>query len=444
MPVREDLAIKLLESIAAERLVLFLGAGLSMPAPSCVPGAARLAELCATKHATITNQEMTPLDETDPLGTLARTFNERNALENIFIDHLVDWQPFRGHPNRGHEAVADFVGANITDFAITTNLDTLVEIAAREIGEFDFRASIDSVEVNINRQHAPLVKLHGCCLIQRHRTLWCQEQLQDQYWIEILDGFRNWLEVRLAHRDIVFVGYWSDWGYLHHALTRCLRDITPRMTVLVDPGDAEILAQKAPDLWDWSHRDQIDFEHEPMSGDDFLDELRRRFSQVFVAQTLAIGQATLPRRGNDDPPQTPSYASLSSRELYDLRRDMTGVSRSDVVRSKTPGPSHEVLAHFILRLFESGATIDGSHYRLDEQTIRVVLANGHMLSSAVARLADDTPYVDDLIVVFVGARDDGDVPSDIVRSGETATVVRPQPAGRWVTDDRAQEVIRSL
>ena len=103
-----DVAQQLLGSIEADRLVIFAGAGLSMAPPSTVPSALRLARHTAEKYAETTLSSV-PDGANENLEAQAEFFFANGLLVHLFINRLVDWEPFRRSPNRGHAAVADFL-----------------------------------------------------------------------------------------------------------------------------------------------------------------------------------------------------------------------------------------------------------------------------------------------------------------------------------------------
>src|SRR5258706_10105637 len=131
------LAAQLLTAIEGDRLVVLCGAGLSMSAPSSLPPAWLLAKQCAEKFRRITGDAL-PADHQEDLEKLAQYFKTLNELQATLIDQLVDWSPFRGNPNAGHEALADFLACGVIESGISTNYDVLIEKAAGGLGEPDF------------------------------------------------------------------------------------------------------------------------------------------------------------------------------------------------------------------------------------------------------------------------------------------------------------------
>ena len=97
-----------LEAIAADRLVLIAGAGLSIPAPSSLPTAAAVAASCVATYKRLTGSDL-PTELHADVEALARRFREDGRFDSLFIQTLVPWSDFQREPNHGHEAIADFL-----------------------------------------------------------------------------------------------------------------------------------------------------------------------------------------------------------------------------------------------------------------------------------------------------------------------------------------------
>ena len=89
--------VGLLEAIAADRLLVVCGAGLSMAAPSNLPSAAAVARTCSDAYVTRTG---IPLDVTvqEDIAKMSRHFLECARFENFFIAELVPWAQLKGTP----------------------------------------------------------------------------------------------------------------------------------------------------------------------------------------------------------------------------------------------------------------------------------------------------------------------------------------------------------
>ena len=143
--------IRLLQSIDAGRLVILCGAGLSMAPPSSVPSANELAQLCFNRYTATIDQHLDPDLEND-LEALAGYFFENGTLISYFIRRLVPWDVFLVTPNRGHNALADFLISRIADAVLSSNYDLHIENAARRYGE-DFQVAMNGDEAIVYKEY---------------------------------------------------------------------------------------------------------------------------------------------------------------------------------------------------------------------------------------------------------------------------------------------------
>jgi len=329
---------ELMASINNGRLVVICGAGLSMAAPSSAPSASDVAARASIKFRQNTGTDVSDGYETD-IEKLACLCYASPPLWAGFRDQYIEWKRFKGDPNLGHFAVADFLGCAAADCAITTNLDISIEEAAERLGEPDFQAAVEGEEMARAHDHQPLLKIHGCVNRDRDRTLWCHDQIQGARKNAAMEAqltvWKTWLKGRLLGKDLVFVGFWSDWAHLNDILGSVLDGVQPRLVYLVDPAPADVIQAKAPGLWSLTTGEGVIFRHLQVSGAEFLDELRKILSVSFFERLFSesigtyhshVGIGTAPRMRLPD--------SLNTEQLYDLRRDTTGVAPKAVVRDK--------------------------------------------------------------------------------------------------------------
>src|SRR2546429_9695500 len=97
---------RLLGSIEAGQLIFLCGAGLSIPPPSNLMSAARVARTCYDKWRPT---ESLPAALREDIDRLAGHFHAQGTLKTVFISTLVPWDDLVGQPNEGHAAVADFL-----------------------------------------------------------------------------------------------------------------------------------------------------------------------------------------------------------------------------------------------------------------------------------------------------------------------------------------------
>jgi hypothetical protein len=432
--MRDEVLTVLLSAIESRRLVIFTGAGLSMAPPSSLPSAWALAQQCAARHEAATEERFEDAVRGD-IEAQARLFWSRGQLESYFLHTLVDWEPFSGgEPNPGHFAVADFLLSEAVDLSVTANVDALVERAAERLGYWTLVGAVDGSEAAAPRAHRPLLKLHGCVRKNPDDTLWCREQFTQAPWDARIENSAQWLSGHLVQRDIVFIGYWTDWTYLNEVFARVLTDEKPRSVTLVDPAPPEVLAQKAPRLWEWAHRSGITFFQVRESGSDFLQELRYRFSRILLKRVARIGSDAYAEAAGCDAPEFPSTDASTVDDLYDIRRDWDGVPRNAVARRRNAQANDQVLGKIFYELIAAGAVFDGSLLRVAGKRVRLVQGAGRMLYTVKEALARDvTPGDEPDVTVCAGAADDGGVPTDILRPARRPSVIRPGATGEWCT-----------
>ena len=58
------------------------------------------------------------------------------------------------------------------------------------------------------------------------------------------------MNLNLAGKHLVVVGFWSDWGYLNDVFATALTLRNAASVTVVNPGKREDLERKAPLLWD--------------------------------------------------------------------------------------------------------------------------------------------------------------------------------------------------
>jgi hypothetical protein len=438
------LLTKLVSSIQQKKLVIFCGAGLSLGTPSRVPGAATLTQQIIREY-NLRALPPLPASATVNLETLSE-YLFGQGHQSLFVRKLVDWRPFRRDPNAGHQAVADFLTSSAVQYAVTTNYDDLVEVAAMNLGENSFERAVDSGSANIDHDHKPYLKIHGCVRDKDH-TLWCRSQLDspppvsstNQTLRSRIASASVWLQANLPEKDLVFIGFWSDWIYLNDVFTNYFHSVYGSMVVLVDPQDAAALTAKAPALRAWANAN-ANFHHVPETGNAFLEELRSGFSKNLLERVLltaATGFSAV--RPGVPVPQT-DFNGISLDDLYAFRRDTAGVSSQRIPRYCQPDPSMDAVGRAHLLLRNAGATISGSRYIRGGNRFRVLNGRTKLISQIKEDFAEEPPTPPSLfneIIVCAGGSEDGGVPSHIIRGSTPPTVVRAGTVARWVSLDQA-------
>lgn len=428
---------RLLASMNAGRLLVVCGAGLSMAPPSQLPSAQTVAERCFDKYRL----------ESDPncdvalrgnLEALAEHFAGLHSLQSVFIDHLVPWDAFVRPSNKGHAAIADFLITRAAVAGISSNYDTLIERRAWDYGA-DFSGSLDGDEATaMSVRQAPLLKFHGCSQRDRPATVWAPTQLEDPTIAARIERTKVWMAANLRQKDLLVVGFWSDWDYLNAVIGEALMDVQPLSVTVIDLSPTDALEQKAPMLWGIAHGQNVTFEHVRESGAVALDELRRAFSTNYLRQMLDAGRTAFElATGVPCDPGWLSVGDFDSETLYGLRRDAEGVSAELPAKRLRP-ESPEALGFFHLLIRQAGAVHHADGYRLNGRSIRVINGAQSILGTLRGRFVEPPAATHADMVVAVGATDLG-VPDNVVRGGRAGDVIRPEPAGEWYDLARARE-----
>ena len=434
--MQADTKAKLIASMHAGRLVVVCGAGLSMAAPSSLPPAWRVAEASFDKYA----QETDPLCDPElrhNLEAFAQHFADRNTLESVFIESLVPWSVFVRPPNAGHAAVADFLVTRAAAAALSANYDTLIERYAVDKG-FDFQNALDGDEATVrSRTQSPLLKFHGCATRDRTATVWAPSQLGRPPIADRIDKSKMWMAANLRQKDLLVVGFWSDWTYLNDLLGTVLDGLAPLSVTVIDMADAATLEAKAPALWALAHGPNVDFTHVQKSGADALDELRKDFSRNYLRSVLAAGRAAFEAStGTVCDPAWFEPPDLDNETLYGLRRDSEGVPAGRPAVRLRPSQC-EIVGVFHLLLKQAGASATALGYDLNGQSIRVVNGAGSALSQVQARFAEAPVVASTDLVVAAGATN-LPLPGSVIRPGIAGSFMRPAALGQWYDLDGAR------
>jgi len=307
-----------LDALFADRLALLCGAGLSMASPSSVPSAATLAWRAKQKYDANYGTTRPPLPES--IDDQAEFFFQRGELADVYLRTYVDHDAFAGEPNDGHLAAADLLLTGGVGTAVSTNVDTLIETAGNLLfGHVGVGVSRDQVAA-LPPTKSPLLKIHGCWT-DPPGTVWAAGQVGvNPIQLRLSDG-GAWLTQRLLDRDLIIVGYWTDWDYLNAVLEEALGAVTPSRIIVVDPCATASFETKAKALYELGQRATKGFYHVQESGAVFLDRLRVEFSRTMLRRVLHSGAATFEAQTGAAPePAWLEPAATDSTTLWRIRR----------------------------------------------------------------------------------------------------------------------------
>ena len=423
------------DAIVDDRLALVCGAGLSMAGPSNIPSARSVAASAKKKYDAIYGSNAAPLSE--DIEEQAEFFHNQGKLSTTYLTRLVDINTFSGPPNAGHFAVADFLLTKTAQIAVSTNVDALIESAGDRIYGGIVTATQRDDAAAFYPAKAPLLKIHGCWKSDPRNTVWAPSQLQCEPNQSRVTACAQWIEQQLLNRDLVVVGYFTDWDYLNALLERCLGAVAPSNVIVVDPSSTADLKGKAPALFSVGERASGGFYHVQRSGADFLNELRHKWSVSYVRCTLALGNQLLvdaddhrASLNNCEPP----IADVD--QLWAIRRDIEGLAPNDPCENREPIDAASV-GRMIVILRQAGAILEGDTWSLNGQRIRVIKASGKALNDfEQVHAGSASPLSAPDITIASGARDFG-LKSNIARSGNFSDVVRNRSTN-FLTDEQAE------
>ncbi|MBD9527825.1 SIR2 family protein [Paracoccus sp. PAR01] len=400
-----------------------------MAPPSSLPSARAVAERCFDKYR-LESDPNCDAGLRENLEALAEHFAGLNTLQSVFIEHLVPGSSFVRPSNTGHAAIADFLITRAAVAGISSNYDTLIERRAWDYGA-DFRGSLNGDEANADTvRQAPLLKFHGCAHRDRPSTVWAPSQLDDPTISARIARSKVWMAANIRQKDVLVVGFWSDWEYLNAVIGEALIDVQPLSVTVIDLSPTDSLEQKAPQLWQIAHAQNVTFEHVQESGAAALDELRRAFSSNYLRQVLDAGRAVFEQAtGVQCDAAWLEVAAFDSEVLYGLRRDAEGVSAADPATLLRPA-NPEALGFFHLLLRQAGAVQSAGGYDFNGRSIRVVNGAQTVLGTLRGRFVEPPAAMEADIVVAVGATDLG-VPDNVIRSGRAGDLIRPDAGGEW-------------
>lgn len=322
-----------LDALFSDRLALLCGAGLSMADPSSLPSAAALAWKAKKKYDATYGADRDPLPES--IDDQAEFFFRRGELASVYLRTYIDHDAFAAEPNSGHFAAADLLLTGAITTAISTNVDTLIETAGNmlfgQIGVGVSRARLAALPAEV----APLVKIHGCWS-DPSGTVWAAGQVAGGSLRTRLEEAALYLANRLLDRDLVIVGYWTDWDYLNSVLETSLGAVNPSRVIVVDPCETASFSIKAPALFALGQRASQGFQHVRSSGDAFLNKLRVDFSRSFVRRVLHAGVASYTAHTGDNPDGAwLEPTSTDAEMLWRIRRDLEGRNPNEPARLRT-------------------------------------------------------------------------------------------------------------
>lgn len=408
------------------------GAGLSIPSPSDLVSAVEISKRCYDRWAA--TETLDPILRND-IDRLSGYFHARGNFR-VFIG-LVPWNDLVGTPNKGHAAIADLLITRGALATLSANFDTMIERWA-ESRKVAMRGALNGQEAaEFATKTSPLVKFHGCLYRDQENTLWTKAQLMEAPIQTRVETCSEWMKLNLPGKDLVVVGFWTDWGYLDDVLAEAYATGGARSVTVIDPSPTTFLETKAPKLWEKLTSMSQVFKHVQASGDDALDQLRTAFSKSWARKFYALGQPLVLNNGGTIPTAA-THDTLTGEELYNLRQDAQGVPYNRAATWKAPEQNASQAAFIHMKLLDAGARQQGAWLEHGGRTIRVINGAGQGLVDVQAQYREPTTILQPHVVVCAGAVNLG-VPARVIASGRGASMIRPTPGGStaWLTLEEA-------
>jgi len=386
-----------------------------MAGPSFLPSAAKIAADAKAEYDSRYGDSRPPLPP--GIEDQAEMFFHAGEL-GVYLKEYVDQDVFAAQPNAGHFAIADLLLTHGLQAVITTNVDILIETAGQSLMGQVY-AGIDGTSVAAPPGGAaPLLKIHGCWVQDRNTTVWAPGQLTASPVAERIASSATWLQNALIDKDLLVIGYSTDWDYLNQVIGETLGLVSPASVLVVDPSSTTDFTAKAPDLAALADRATKGSLHLQASGSDFLDALRLRFSKAFVRRAIAKGitdfealTGHLPAQASKEPPD------LDNDSLWRIRRDLLGCKPNKPARQATPH-DEPAIGLTLLQLREAGALPDGPYWRIGGRVVRVLRGSGAFLHALENEYRWEMPPISAPdIIVAVGA-EDAHLPAHLARRAD--------------------------
>jgi hypothetical protein len=187
--------------------------------------------------------------DTRTIAALVGHFHAVGTFKSVFIRTLVPWNDLVGEPNQGHAAVADLLVCRAAHAALSANFDPLIKQWS-ERRKIAMQGALTGTEaVEFSNHTSPLLKFDGRPHRGRADTLWTLGQLGEADVQSRVASCSHWMNLHLPGKDLLIVGFWTDWGYLNGVLANAFAVQDAASVTVVDISSQAEPQAKAPDLW---------------------------------------------------------------------------------------------------------------------------------------------------------------------------------------------------
>lgn len=269
-------AAELVEAGRTGRLVLYLGAGLSIPSPSCGPRGNEVADRLRPFIADLLGVDVADLIEADLEALASRVARDASDRLPQLKVRAGDIWPFNEmEPNYGHEMVALLMREGLVE-AVSANWDCGIENGGQRLAVRIEPVATGADRLCLGTGDVPLFKVHGCA--RRPDTLIITR--------EEVDDPQRWAKAEVQHamagRIVVFVGLGTVGSYVGESVEDLLNVWAggAATTWVIDPGGPS-------EPWQEALGDRAAAQGIAMGGDEFLDDLVRAAATDALSRVAA-------------------------------------------------------------------------------------------------------------------------------------------------------------
>jgi hypothetical protein len=213
---------ELFETHRKGKLVFFVGAGASMPQPTGMPDFWALTERLTNMAGESFSDKRKDYQDADRLlGSLPDKFDIRRHTQNIFID-MQDEVSKTKHAsyNKVHEAIIRLAAEGERFRIITTNFDTFLEKASKEVNVNSEKLKDNGTKPLSNFDFDGIVHIHGSIDGDTSDIVITDEHFGKSYMSK--GNVRQFVEDILKNHSVLFIGYSYNDTMMHY-LSRAIR-----------------------------------------------------------------------------------------------------------------------------------------------------------------------------------------------------------------------------
>ncbi|MHB1537004.1 MAG: SIR2 family protein [Solirubrobacteraceae bacterium] len=417
--VADARCVQLVEAAKKGRLVLYLGAGVSVADPACGPTGRDVAEFVRPVVARILDVNEDELDGASLEAMAQRVSDEAGERLDELRARAAKTIDFQGiEPNFGHIAAALLLREGLVQ-VVSANWDCGVEAAGRQV-DVTIAGLVDaggSVQATAGPH---LSKVHGCATRPATIALTQGDIDKPQTWAV------SRTQAALTSGTVVFVGLGTPGAYVHEPIVEL------KKTWISQAANVYVVDPQMSALWcNALGPENASKVHMASGADEFLDELLR----AIVRDALDDAESRIGQLAREE-----QWAATMSSGLAELRKSVGAATADSVLRwwrdgvvSSTAGRQFvtDVPGQACLMTVAYLAGRDGGEVEVARVGGQQTVASGEQYFEIVARPGEHINQVEKVARHRIECRRAEGVYSDVTRR---VTVVVPQAMGRFPSE----------